>query len=182
MAGMVGRLGAAPDAGIGCAEMDLEPGERTIYEGHPSWRSILSYYLKGLLVAVVAGAIAAGVTRIADDEVKWGWVVAVFAIVFGIIVLAGLIRRISTTYTITTVRLHIKRGIVARRVQQTSLDRVQNVNTDQSVIDRLLQVGTVDFDTAGTGDSDFKFRGVNEPEEVVAAIDLAKKQAATSLG
>ena len=158
--------------------MDLEPGERTIYEGHPSWRSIISYYLKGLLVAVVAGAIAAGVTRIADDEVKWGWVAAVFAVVFGIVVLAGLIRRISTTYTITTVRLHIKRGIIARRVQQTSLDRVQNVNTNQSVIDRVLQVGRVDFDTAGSEDYEFAFVGVNDPEDVVRAVHRAQREAA----
>jgi len=157
--------------------MDLEPGERTIYEGHPSWRSILSYYLKGLLVAAVAGAIAAGVTRIADDEVKWSWVAAVFAVVFGIVVLVGLIRRISTTYTITTVRLHIKHGIVARRVQQTSLDRVQNVNTNQSVIDRLLQVGRVDFDTAGSDDYEFAFVGVNDPEDVVRAVHRAQQEA-----
>src|SRR5919198_1824375 len=157
--------------------MDLEPGERMIYEGHPSWRSILSYYLKGLLVAAVAGAIAAGVTRVAEDEVKWGWVAAVFGIVFGIVVLVGLIKRISTTYTITTVRLHIKRGIIARRVQQTSLDRVQNVNTDQSVIDRLLQVGRVDFDTAGSDDYEFAFIGVNDPEDVVRAVHRAQREA-----
>jgi uncharacterized membrane protein YdbT with pleckstrin-like domain len=56
-------------------------------------------------------------------------------------------------------------------VQQTNIDRVQNVNTNQSVIERMLQVGTVDFDTAGTTDSDFKFVGVDDPHEVVAAVD-----------
>jgi uncharacterized membrane protein YdbT with pleckstrin-like domain len=50
---------------------------------------------------------------------------------------------------------------------------VQNVNTSQGVIQRVLQVGTVDFDTAGTGDADFAFRGVNNPEQVVAAVDKA---------
>ena len=72
-------------------------------------------------------------------------------------ILVGLIKRISTTYTITNQRLHIQRGIIARHVQETRLDRVQNVNTNQGV-ERILQVGTVDFDTAGSGDSDFAFR------------------------
>jgi hypothetical protein len=63
-----------------------------------------------------------------------------------------------------------------RNVQQTDIDRVQNVNTSQSVLERMLQVGTVDFDTAGTGDSDFKFAGVEDPEEVVQAVDRAQKQ------
>ena len=157
--------------------MDLEPGERTIYEGHPSWRSIMSFYLKGLVLVIIAGAIAAGVTRIAQDEVKGGTVAAVAVVFFALVVLVGLIRRISITYTITTVRLHIKRGIIARRVQQTSLDRVQNVNTSQSVIDRLLQVGRVDFDTAGSDDYEFAFVGVNDPEEVVRAVHKAQREA-----
>jgi uncharacterized membrane protein YdbT with pleckstrin-like domain len=65
-------------------------------------------------------------------------------------------------------------------VQQTDIDRVQNVNTSQSVFERVLQVGTVDFDTAGTGDSDFEFAGVENPEEVVVAVDRAHKAAARS--
>ena len=48
---------------------------------------------------------------------------------------------------------------------------MQNVNTSQSPLERLLQVGTVDFDTAGTDDADFKFVGVEDPADVVAAID-----------
>jgi uncharacterized membrane protein YdbT with pleckstrin-like domain len=55
------------------------------------------------------------------------------------------------------------------------LDRVQNVNTDQSLSQRLLRVGTVDFDTAGTDDSEFVFRGIANPDAVVAAVDRAQR-------
>ena len=88
-------------------------------------------------------------------------------VVFGIILAIGFVIRIGTTYTITNHRLHIKRGIIARKTQEARLERVQNVNTEQGVLDRILQVGTVDFDTAGTTDSDFAFRGVSHPEKVV---------------
>ena len=64
-------------------------------------------------------------------------------------VLVGLLKRIATTYAITNHRLYIRRGVIARNVEQTRLDRVQGVNTHQGVIERILQVGTVDFDTAG---------------------------------
>ena len=59
------------------------------------------------------------------------------------------------------------------KVQETRLDRVQNVNFDQSVFDRMLSVGTVDFDTAGTDDSEFRFEWVNDPEGVVRAVNDA---------
>jgi uncharacterized membrane protein YdbT with pleckstrin-like domain len=71
---------------------------------------------------------------------------------------------------------------VRRRVQETRLDRVQNVTYDQGVIDRVLNVGTVDFDTAGTDDSEFRFEWVNEPEAVVRAVDEAGAQAGQAGG
>jgi uncharacterized membrane protein YdbT with pleckstrin-like domain len=155
--------------------LDLHAGEQIIYEGHPSWRAILAYYIRGLIGALIVGAIGFLLDGI-------GLAVGCFLLVFALVVIAGFLRRFATVYTITTKRLRIKHGIIARHVQQTDIERVQNVNTDQSMIERLVQVGTVDFDTAGTGDSDFKFTGVNQPEEVVTAIDLAKKQAAASPG
>jgi uncharacterized membrane protein YdbT with pleckstrin-like domain len=147
---------------------DLHPGEEIIYEGHPSWRSILAYYIKGLLAALVIAAIG-----YALDGTGLG--VGFFLLIMALVLIAGFIRRIATVYTITTQRLRIKQGIIARHIQQTDIERVQNVNTHQSVLERMLQVGTVDFDTAGTGDSDFRFAGVEEPTEVVAAVDRAQK-------
>ena len=149
--------------------MDLHANESVIYEGHPSWRSILGYYIKGLLVALVIGAVG-----YALDGTGLG--LGFWLLVFAIVLVAGFIRRFATVYTITSERLRIKHGIIARDVQQTDIERVQNVNTKQSVLERMLKVGTVDFDTAGTGDSDFAFVGVEDPEEVVAAVDRAQKQ------
>jgi len=157
--------------------MDLAPGEKILFQGHPSWRSILGYYLKGLLVAAVFGGLAALASRIVEDEVNTTWVaVAVLAVVVLLLVI-GLLKRIATTYTITNRRLQIRRGIVARKVQETRLDRVQNVNTEQSALQRVLQVGTVDFDTAGTDDSNFTFAGVAQPEQVVRDVDEAQREA-----
>ena len=92
---------------------------------------------------------------------------------FALTLVIGYVRRLFTKYLITNRRLRISRGIVRRNVQETRLDRVQNVNYEQGVIDRLFKVGTVDFDTAGTDDSEFKFEWVNRPEAVVRAVDEA---------
>jgi uncharacterized membrane protein YdbT with pleckstrin-like domain len=156
--------------------VEKAPGEHVIFEGHPSWRSILSFYAKGVLVAVVAGGVAALVTRVGSDEVESGTVAIVVIVVMALVVLIGLIKRIATTYTITNQRLRIRRGVFSRKLQQTRLERVQNVNTRQSVLERILQVGTVDFDTAGTTDADFSFYGVSQPEKVVAAVDQAQRE------
>jgi uncharacterized membrane protein YdbT with pleckstrin-like domain len=158
--------------------MELQPGENVIFTGHPSWRSILDYYFKGLALVILGGAIAALVTRIANHHVQWGWVAGVAVAVAVVVFVIGLVRRIATTYTITDRRLHIKKGIFSRVTHDTRLERVQNVNTKQSLAERILRVGTVDFDTAGTDDADFAFAGVASPRKVVEAVDLAQRRQA----
>ena len=53
------------------------------------------------------------------------------------------------------------------------------MNYTQGVLDRMFGVGTVDFDTAGTGtdDADFRFEWINDPEAVVRAVDEASHEA-----
>jgi uncharacterized membrane protein YdbT with pleckstrin-like domain len=150
--------------------IDLHEGEQIIFEGHPSWRATLAFYIQGALAVLVVGVV---VGLVAD------WTIGAVVLVAGValVVLAGFIKRVATVYTITNQRLRIKRGILARRVQQTRIDRVQNVNTQQSVVERLLRVGTVDFDTAGTDDSEFTFEGVGSPARVVEAVDRAQHAA-----
>jgi uncharacterized membrane protein YdbT with pleckstrin-like domain len=146
--------------------VDLQSGERVIYQGHPSWRAIIGFYLKGILV----GAAAAVLAGLLDGV---GLAIVVFAVVVGITILAGLIKRIATVYTITDRRLNIKVGIIARKVQETRLQRVQNVNFSQGVYERIMQVGDVEFTTAGTDESNFVFAGVAQPEQVVQQVEHA---------
>jgi len=150
--------------------MDLHAGETIIFEGRPSWRSILGFYVVGLIAAAVVGALV----LLATDT---GPAAGAAAAIMAVTLIVGFLKRVSASYRITSERLHIRRGLLSRKVQQTNLERVQNVNTSQSFFERILQVGTVDFDTAGTDDSEFSFAGVANPEEVVAAVDGAQRAA-----
>jgi uncharacterized membrane protein YdbT with pleckstrin-like domain len=147
--------------------VDLQSGENVIYQGHPSWRAILGFYLKGTLVAAGA-AVLAGLIQSSTSLA-----VLTFVVIVAVTVLVGFIKRVATVYTITDRRLNIKRGIISRNVQETRLQRVQNVNFDQGVYERIMQIGDVDFDTAGTDDSNFTFAGVAQPEKVVQEVERA---------
>ncbi len=94
-------------------------------------------------------------------------------VVFAVVILIGLIRRLATTYTITNRRLTIDIGLLSRDLHQTRLERVQNVNTRQSLLERLLRIGSVDFDTAGESGFDFTFAGVADPHGIVRTVDRA---------
>ena len=146
--------------------MDLQAGEKVIYQGHPSWRAILGFYLKGALVGAGAGVVAGLI-----DSAGLG--ILTFAVIFAVTIIAGFIKRVATVYTITDRRLNIKIGIVSRKVQETRLQRVQNVNFNQGVYERIMQIGDVEFTTAGTDESNFVFAGVAQPEQVVQNVERA---------
>lgn len=147
--------------------LNLSSGEQVIFEGHPSWRAILGFYLKGIAIAAVVGVVA----KLLDAGS--GLVFLIVLAIIALTVLVGFVKRVATTYTITNRRLNIKRGIISREIQETRLERVQNVNYRQSVYQRLMQIGDVDFDTAATDDYNFVFAGVADPSEVVHRVDQA---------
>jgi uncharacterized membrane protein YdbT with pleckstrin-like domain len=156
--------------------LKLQPGEKVLYEGHPSWRSILDFYLKGILLTAL---ICVAVALIADDAT----ITTLIAVVgVSLTIMVGFIKRVATSYTITDRRLHIKRGIISRTIQETRLERVQNVNFNQGIFQRILQIGDVDFDTAAGDDYNFIFAGVAEPQDVVEKVDEATRSLQSSRG
>ncbi len=154
----------------------LQPGERVLYEGHPSWRSILDFYLKG----IIATALISLAVKLITDETGTTTVIAIVGVTLTILI--GFVKRVATSYTITDRRLNIKRGIVSRTIQETRLERVQNVNFHQGVFQRILQIGDVDFDTAAGDDYNFVFTGVADPEDVVHMVDQATHGGTPGLG
>jgi uncharacterized membrane protein YdbT with pleckstrin-like domain len=154
--------------------MNLGPGEQVIFEGHPSWRAILGFYLKGVvIIAIVVLLIVAYGNTIGDDVSDSAVVIALIGGA-AIVALIGFLRRVATRYTITNRRLHVKHGMISRNVQETKIERVQDVNYRQSMFQRLMQIGDVDFDTAANDpDGDFVFAGVANPEEVVDKVHHA---------
>ena len=143
---------------------------------------MFSLHAKGLLAAIVAGVIVGLASAVAKDSVQVPWVIAAVLVVLVIAFLIALIRRLATTYTITTQRLTIRFGLLSRELHETRLERVQNVNSRQGVLDRMLGIGTVDFDTAGGAGFDFAFRGVAGPENIVRLVDRAIREIAAGPG
>lgn len=156
--------------------MEPEPGEQVFFHGHPSWLSMVVFHAKGVIGAVLAGAAAGVLSAVVSGHVEVPWVVLAVLVVLGLVVLVGFIRRVTTTYTVTDQRLTIETGLLSRNVHHTRLERVQNVNSSQSLFGRMLGIGDVDFDTAGERGFDFSFDGVADPRGIVRTVDRALRE------
>ena len=153
--------------------MEMLDGESVIWQGRPSWRSNFGWYATWIGVSLLP-AILAGALKKAGHEPFGGygkWLIVTFLLVILVIVI-DVLRRNSTRYAVTNQRIQIRQGILSRKESSTHLDRVQNVNTSQNLIERVLKVGAVDFDTAGSDptDADFRFRGVSDPHGLVRQL------------
>lgn len=149
--------------------MDLHDGETILFQGHPSWRAALLFFGKGLLGAAGAGAVA----WLIWDQLTG---ILIGIAIFALVVVAGLVIRQATEYVITDERLHIRTGLLSRKIQETRLSRVQDVTVTQSAFARLLGIGRADFDTAAADSAnDFVFAGIEKPDRVRAAVDAAHR-------
>ena len=73
----------------------------------------MSFYAIGIGVAV---AVLVVLGLLADE---WGTAIVIAAVIAGLTLVIGYLRRIGTKYLITTQRLRISRGLVRKKVQET---------------------------------------------------------------
>ena len=118
--------------------------------------------------------------RSASSRRGWGIAVAAFAAVLALSLLVGFIRRLATHYTVTDRRLHIRRGILSRTEQHTTLDRVQNVETHQTLLERVPADRHRQLRHRRDRRLGLQVRGSRLAAHVVAAVDRAQQAAAAA--
>jgi uncharacterized membrane protein YdbT with pleckstrin-like domain len=113
----------------------LTEGERIVYKGHLSWWTQFWYVFLGILLAVVLVGI--------------------------VLLIMAWIRRASTELAITNKRVIAKFGFVSRDTIEINLQKIETVQVTQTVMQRLLNYGTIVI--AGGGTPQEPIPGVADP-------------------
>lgn len=153
--------------------MELVDGERILWRGRPSWRAHLSYFAVWIPAALIP-VIVAGLLTANDKDTGlpyWQWLLISLVLV-AIVIGYDALQRFATLYVVSDQRLRVRTGILSRKEQTARFERVQNVSISQSLIDRMLKVGAVEFETAGSdvSDSGFNFAGISDPQNLVRIV------------
>jgi len=77
---------------------------------------------------------------------------------------------LSSRYRISMEGISMEHGIIARNVVQVRYPDIRSVGLDQGLIERLFNVGTVEFTAAGTDKIDIAFVGIARPTVVRTAV------------
>ena len=148
-------------------DIDLMPDEKMVLASNPHW----FYFWKQVAAAVGLLALLVLLWTIETDwaDTLLGWVTLIVFIVLLIDTIYEFIQWQTTRFAITDQRVAYQSGIFRRRGVSIPLNRVNNVNFEQSFIARILNNGIVTIESAGqTGDS--VFENIPNPENVRALI------------
>ena len=149
------------------SEIELMPNEKMILASNPHW----FYFWKQVAAAIVLVGLLLLMTWLwndwADTVIKWVALAAFIVLVADI--LFEFVQWKTTRFAITDQRVAYQSGFVRRRDVSIPLNRINNVNSEQSIIARVLNNGVVTIESAGeTGDSIFE--NIPDPEKVRTLI------------
>jgi uncharacterized membrane protein YdbT with pleckstrin-like domain len=134
--------------GVMVGAADLSEGEHLVLRLHRHWKTIIwpILILAAILVAALALLLVVGPLEHATARLIIGAVAVVAAIVF---VARPLLRWWTTSYELTTRRLRLRAGVIARKGRDFPLSRISDVSFAQGPIDRLLGCGRLVVEAPG---------------------------------
>jgi uncharacterized membrane protein YdbT with pleckstrin-like domain len=140
----------------------LAPGERVVVRrrrhGIVLLRNVgaaLFLVLAGLFLAVYIG----GVGRFPEPARGWAWGGVGLAVVGLVLALPAWLRWRNEEFLVTDRRVIQLEGVLAKRVLDSNLDKINDVRLTQSLAGRLFGFGTIEILTASEG-------GINRLDQV----------------
>lgn len=158
---------------MGDEKFDLMPGETLVLSAHPHW-----WYFWKQVAAGVGVLLFVFLMWVVDIEwlaTVFGWLALISAVVWLANTVYEFVQWRTTRFAVTDERVAYTSGIIRRVGVSIPLNRVNNVNFEQSLIARILNNGVVTIESAGeTGDS--VFENIPDPKQTRATI-FAQMQA-----
>jgi uncharacterized membrane protein YdbT with pleckstrin-like domain len=127
----------------------LQPGERLLYSTNAHWifylPAILAWIAVVILLVLSRAATTEGITLLCLSTA------AVIAIVAVYWTVRAWFHRWTTETDVTNLRVVHKNGFIKRRTFEMSLDKVESVDVNQSILGRILNYGDVTILGVGEG-------------------------------
>ena len=158
-------------------ESDLEPveGEKVLYEAHPSMFRNHPVLFSLTVLLCLSGFLL----PFLPFEVSWTtrFIEILVPLVIGLLIfLYWWIQVKGTTLTLTTERTSCRRGILGKSVTEVWHQDIRNVQFDQTLLQRILNVGSIGISSAGQNEVEVNVSGVPHPDKIKRLIDEHRRR------
>ena len=152
----------------------LSHDEEIISSFRPHWKLLFIPFLWFIGLSIAIGFVA-----VAFDWLQWVLLVVLAGLLI-YFVIRPLVAWWTTQYVLTTERLITRKGLIAKSGVEIPLERITNVNFNQSVFERILGAGDLLVESAGsTGQS--KFSDIPHPDDFQALLYKVREQRTIAL-
>jgi uncharacterized membrane protein YdbT with pleckstrin-like domain len=132
----------------------LQPGEKVLYSTNAHW----IFYLPAIAAWIVALVFFILSRNTLNQTLVLVWLS--LAVIAGLAALywtlKGWFHRWTTETDVTNLRVVHKTGFIKRRTFEMSLDKVESVDVNQSILGRILNYGNVTVRGVGEGSEEIK--------------------------
>ena len=154
---------------------NLNTDETIALDMHPHWW-YFAQPAAALLGSIVIGIVVLTQTDSGSTARKAAGIAAVALLVITALWLIGrYLKWLTTNFVITSQRLIFRQGIVAKRGIEIPLERVNNVNFNQGVFERMLGAGDLLIESGGE-DGQQRFTDIRHPDRVQNLIHATAEQ------
>jgi uncharacterized membrane protein YdbT with pleckstrin-like domain len=141
----------------------IQDGETVSLDLRPHWW----YFSRNIFTGIPLVIILILVLNINDDDLRkyLGWIVGLAAVAWAGWLLLKYFEWKMTYFVVTSRRVIYRTGVLAKKGVEIPLERVNNINFHQRIIDRIIGAGDLDIESAGKdGQSHFDF--IRHPDGV----------------
>jgi len=137
----------------------------------PLWRV---QWLNILLVPAWLAAAGWILVRYPDSLLHYAGYICVLAALY--VALRVLYTHFAWRFTVDDDSIESRRGIIGRTVQSIRIEDLRNINVRQSLVERMLGVGSVEFSTAGGSGIEVVFFGIEDPLKLKEGVQQMQEE------
>jgi uncharacterized membrane protein YdbT with pleckstrin-like domain len=143
----------------------IQEGETVALDLRPHWWYFSRNILTGIPLAIIVVLVVANVDSGSTLGQGTYWIVALVFLAWAAWLVLKYFQWVMTYFVVTSRRVIYRTGVLSKKGVEIPLERINNINFHQRVIDRIIGAGDLDIESAGRdGQSHFDF--VRHPDGV----------------
>lgn len=144
----------------------INEGEDVALDLNPHWW----YFGKQIMLGIPLALALVGVLALDGDTRKYlGYVWTALAVIWAVWLLFRFISWRFTHFVVTSDRVIYRHGVLAKRGIEIPLERINNINFEQRIFERIVGAGDLQIDSAGKEGQSY-FSDIRHPDGVQQEI------------
>jgi hypothetical protein len=147
--------------------------EEQLWQGRYSGKAMVGYWAGSVVVIVLTAVFSIRQMGIGQGLLT---TIVVGIVVWGALFLLLTYRKLANSYLLTTQRFIHKEGILRQVSDRIEVIDMDDVTYEQTIIDRMLSVGTIRITSSDRSHPKLSLRGIDDVQRIADLIDDVRRK------